>query len=47
MKSIKDRAGFVVGEGQSTNPATIFIKKIAAAEENGIRQIWMNQALMN
>jgi hypothetical protein len=36
-----------VGKGQSTNPAAAFIKKIAVAEENGIRQIWMNQALIN
>jgi hypothetical protein len=40
--------GFVVGKGQSTNlAAAAFIKKIAVAEENGIRQIWMNQALIN
>jgi hypothetical protein len=48
MKSINELIGFVVGQGQSTNPpVAIFIKKIAAAEENGIRQIRMNQALMN
>jgi alkanesulfonate monooxygenase SsuD/methylene tetrahydromethanopterin reductase-like flavin-dependent oxidoreductase (luciferase family) len=40
MKSIKDRVGFVV---ESTS-ATAAIKQIVAAEEAGIRQIWMNQA---
>jgi alkanesulfonate monooxygenase SsuD/methylene tetrahydromethanopterin reductase-like flavin-dependent oxidoreductase (luciferase family) len=39
--------GFVVGgAGQSTNPSA-FIKKIIAAEENGIRQIWMNQVFLD
>jgi hypothetical protein len=36
MRSIKELIGFVVGEGQSTKAAAAFIKKIAAAEENGI-----------
>ncbi len=46
MKSINEHVGFVVGEGQSTSPASA-IKKIVAAEENGIRQIWMNQGFLD
>jgi alkanesulfonate monooxygenase SsuD/methylene tetrahydromethanopterin reductase-like flavin-dependent oxidoreductase (luciferase family) len=42
MKSIKERVGFVVGEGYNERPAAA-IKKIVAAEAAGIRQIWMNQ----
>jgi F420-dependent oxidoreductase-like protein len=40
MKSIKDRVGFVV----ERTSAVAAIKQIVAAEEAGIRQIWMNQA---
>ncbi|HYV51720.1 MAG TPA: hypothetical protein VE971_00355 [Candidatus Eisenbacteria bacterium] len=40
MKSIKDRVGFVVARTSTTAA----IKQIVAAEEAGIRQIWMNQA---
>ncbi|MGA9151940.1 MAG: hypothetical protein WBZ36_15285 [Candidatus Nitrosopolaris sp.] len=39
MQSINDRVGFVV---ERTSAAAI--KQILAAEEAGIRQIWMNQA---
>jgi len=43
MKSIKDRVGSVV---ESTSAAAA-IKQIVAAEEAGIRQIWMNQAYLD
>ena len=43
MQSIKDRVGFVV---EMTSAATA-IKQIVAAEEAGIRQIWMNQAYLD
>jgi F420-dependent oxidoreductase-like protein len=43
MKSIKERVGFVV---ERTSAATA-IKEIVAAEEAGIRQIWMNQAYLD
>ena len=42
MKSIKERVGFVVGEGYNERPIAA-IEKIVAAEGDGIRQIWMNQ----
>jgi hypothetical protein len=43
MKSIKDRVGFIV---EGTNAAAA-IKQIVAADEAGIRQIWMNQAYLD
>jgi F420-dependent oxidoreductase-like protein len=43
MKSIKDRVGFVV----ERTSAVAAIKQIVAAEEAGIRQIWMNQAYLD
>jgi F420-dependent oxidoreductase-like protein len=43
MQSIKDRVGFVV----ERTSATAAIKQIVAAEEAGIRQIWMNQAYLD
>jgi alkanesulfonate monooxygenase SsuD/methylene tetrahydromethanopterin reductase-like flavin-dependent oxidoreductase (luciferase family) len=43
MKSIKDRVGFIV---EGTNAAAA-IKQIGAADEAGIRQIWMNQAYLD
>ena len=46
MKSIKERVGFVVGEGYNERPAAA-IKKIVAAEADGIRQIWMNQGYLD
>jgi alkanesulfonate monooxygenase SsuD/methylene tetrahydromethanopterin reductase-like flavin-dependent oxidoreductase (luciferase family) len=46
MKSIKERIGFVMGNGHSMNAAAA-ITKIAAAETAGIRQIWMNQEYLD
>jgi alkanesulfonate monooxygenase SsuD/methylene tetrahydromethanopterin reductase-like flavin-dependent oxidoreductase (luciferase family) len=43
MQSIKDRVGFVV----ERTSAAAAIKQIVAAEEAGIRQIWMNQAYLD
>lgn len=43
MQSIKERVGFVVE--RTSAPAAI--KQIVAAEEAGIRQIWMNQAYLD
>jgi alkanesulfonate monooxygenase SsuD/methylene tetrahydromethanopterin reductase-like flavin-dependent oxidoreductase (luciferase family) len=43
MKSIKDRVGFIV---EGTNAAAA-IKQIVAADEAGIRQIWMNRAYLD
>jgi alkanesulfonate monooxygenase SsuD/methylene tetrahydromethanopterin reductase-like flavin-dependent oxidoreductase (luciferase family) len=48
MKSIKDRVGFVVGGvGARRTNAPTAIKQIVAAEEAGIRQIWMNQTYLD
>ena len=50
MKSIKDRVGFVVGGERIVSRRTsapTAIKQIVAAEEAGIRQIWMNQAYLD
>ncbi|MGB6527180.1 MAG: hypothetical protein WBF33_03645 [Candidatus Nitrosopolaris sp.] len=48
MKSIKEHVGFVVGEvGARRTNAPTAIKQIVAAEEAGIRQIWMNQTYLD
>ena len=46
MKSIKDRVGFQLFSSGETS-ATAAINQIVAAEEAGIRQIWMNQAYLD
>ena len=43
MQSINDRVGFVV----ERTSAAAAIKQFVAAEEAGIRQIWMNQAYLD
>jgi F420-dependent oxidoreductase-like protein len=46
MNSIKERIGFVVGNGHSMNAATA-ITKILIAEAAGLKQIWMNQEYLD
>ena len=46
MNSVRERIGFVVGDGHSMNAADA-ITKIVAAEAAGIRQVWMNQEYLD
>lgn len=46
MNSVRERIGFVVGDGHSMN-AAVAITKIVAAEAAGVRQVWMNQEYLD
>jgi len=46
MNSVKERIGFVVGDGHSMN-AALAVSKIVAAEAAQVRQVWMNQEYLD
>lgn len=46
MNSVRERIGFVVGDGHSMNSA-VAITKIVAAEAAGVKQVWMNQEYLD
>src|SRR5439155_21562335 len=46
MNPVRERIGFVVGDGHSMN-AALAVSKIVAAEEAGVRQVWMNQEYLD
>ena len=46
MNPVRERIGFVVGDGHSMN-AALAVSKIVAAEEAGVRQVWMNQQYLD